>query len=206
MNWFMRNWENVIVALWQHIAISGSALLISLVVAFPLGVVAARHPKTRGIILGVTSTLYTIPTMALLALLIPIVGLGRTNAIIAMVMFSLLVLTRNITAGIQGAAPDIVDAARGTGMTPWQVLVQVELPLAMPAIVAGLRVAAVTVISVTVVAAYVNAGGLGTLIFEGMASDHAPKIWVGALTACALSVIVDVSLARAETFFGRRAL
>lgn len=206
MNWLMRNWENVAVALWQHIAISGSALVISLAVAFPLGVFAARHPRARGLILGITSTLYTIPTMALLALLIPIVGLGRTNAIIAMVMFSLLVLTRNIMAGIQGVAPDIVDAAKGTGMTSWQVLAKVELPLAMPVIVAGLRVAAVTVISVTVVAAYVNAGGLGKLIFEGMASDHAPKIWVGALTACLLSVVVDVSLAHVETRLGRRAL
>jgi osmoprotectant transport system permease protein len=91
-----------------------------------------------------------------------------------------------------------VDAARGMGMGDLQVLARVELPLALPLIVAGLRVAAVTVISVSVVAAYVNAGGLGTLIFNGIATDHPPKIWSGALTACALAIAVDTSLALIE--------
>ena len=93
---------------------------------------------------------------------------------------------------------DIVDAARGMGMSAGQVLVRVELPLALPLIIAGLRVAAVTVISVSVVAAYVNAGGLGTLIFNGIATDHPPKIWSGALAACALAIAVDTSLAALE--------
>src|SRR5213078_1958965 len=133
--------------------------------------------------------------LAFLALLIPIVGLGRTNAIIAMVAFSLLVLVRNIATGIRTVPAEVVDSARGMGMNALQILAKVELPLASPAIVAGLRVAAVTVISITVVAAYINAGGLGTLIFNGIASDHAPKIWSGALTACALAIAVDGLLA-----------
>ena len=148
--------------------------------------------------LGISGFLYTIPTLAFLALLIPIVGLGRTNAIIAMVAFSLLILVRNITTGIRTVPADVVDSARGMGMSPLQILAQVELPLASPVIVAGLRVAAVTVISVTVVAAYINAGGLGTLIFNGIAGDHPPKIWAGALTACALAIAVDLSLAAIE--------
>jgi osmoprotectant transport system permease protein len=90
------------------------------------------------------------------------------------------------------------------GMGPWQVLLKVELPLALPVIVAGLRIAAVTVISVTVVAAYVNAGGLGAIILAGIQTDHAPKIWVGALTACLLAVTVDLSLARTELWLKRR--
>jgi osmoprotectant transport system permease protein len=93
---------------------------------------------------------------------------------------------------------EVVDAARGMGMSAPQLLLRIELPLAAPVIVAGLRIAAVTVISVTVVAAYVNAGGLGTLIFNGIASDHAPKIWSGALTACALAIGVDGALALLE--------
>jgi osmoprotectant transport system permease protein len=154
--------------------------------------------------LGVAGFLYTIPTLAFLALLIPVVGLGPANAIIAMVAFSLIVLIRNIATGIRQVPPDVVDAARGMGMSATQVLLRVELPLAVPLIIAGLRVAAVTVISVSVVAAYVNAGGLGTLIFNGIATDHPPKIWSGAIAACALAIAVDASLSALERRVRRR--
>jgi osmoprotectant transport system permease protein len=198
MQWFLRNWDQVAVALWQHIAISLTALAIAFGLSLVIGVVAARRPRVYSAALAISGFLYTIPTLAFLALLIPIVGLGRTNAIIAMVAFSLLILVRNITTGIRNVPADVVDSARGMGMSSLQILARVELPLASPVIVAGLRVAAVTVISVTVVAAYINAGGLGTLIFNGIAGDHAPKIWAGALTACALAVGVDLALAAIE--------
>jgi osmoprotectant transport system permease protein len=198
VTWYLRNFDLVAVALGQHVAIALTALVIAFAIALPVGVLAARHDRAYAIAIAIAGFLYTIPTLALLALLIPFVGLGRTNAIIAMVAFSLVVLIRNIATGIREVAPDVVDAARGMGMSARQRLFRVELPLAAPVIVAGLRVAAVTVISVTVVAAYVNAGGLGTLIFDGIATDHAPKIWSGALTACALAVAVDGALAFAE--------
>ena len=198
MTWFLRNWDQVAVALGQHVTIVLTALVIAFAIALPVGIVAARNARIYTIAITVAGFLYTIPTLAFLALLIPLVGLGRTNAIIAMVAFSLVVLIRNVATGIRGVAPDVIDAARGMGMSARQVLLRVELPLASPVIVAGLRVAAVTVISVTVVAAYVNAGGLGTLIFNGIAGDHAPKIWSGALTACALAIAVDGLLALAE--------
>jgi osmoprotectant transport system permease protein len=203
VTWFLRNWDQVAVALGQHVAIVLTALVIAFAIALPVGIVAARSARVYAIAITVAGFLYTIPTLAFLALLIPLVGLGRTNAIIAMVAFSLVVLIRNVATGIRGVAPDVVDAARGMGMSARQVLLRVELPLASPVIVAGLRVAAVTVISVTVVAAYVNAGGLGTLIFNGIAGDHAPKIWSGALTACALAVAVDGLLALAERHLTR---
>ena len=139
-------------------------------------------------------------------LLIPLVGLGRSNAIICMVAFSLMILIRNVAIGIRGVDAEVIDAARGMGLTARQVLLQVELPLAAPVIVAGLRIATVTVVSVAVVAAYVNAGGLGTLIFAGISNDHAPKIWTGALTACALAVAADTLLARLEGRLRRRAV
>ena len=198
MTWFLRNWDQVAVALGQHVTIVLTALAIAFAIALPVGIVAARNARVYAIAITVAGFLYTIPTLAFLALLIPLVGLGRTNAIIAMVAFSLVVLIHNVATGIRGVAPDVIDAARGMGMSAHQVLLRVELPLAAPVIVAGLRVAAVTVISVTVVAAYVNAGGLGTLIFNGIAGDHAPKIWSGALTACALAIAVDGILALAE--------
>ena len=105
---------------------------------------------------------------------------------------------------VEQVSPDVVDAARGMGMDARRVLLRIELPLAAPVIVAGLRVAAVTVISVTVVAAYVNAGGLGSLIFNGIAGDHAPKIWSGALTACLLAIAVDGALALFERHLRQR--
>jgi osmoprotectant transport system permease protein len=198
MTLFLRNWDQVALALGQHVTIVLTALVIAFAIALPVGIVAARNARVFAVAITVTGFLYTIPTLAFLALLIPLVGLGRTNAIIAMVAFSLVVLIRNVATGIRGVAPDVIDAARGMGMSARQVLLSVELPLASPVIVAGLRVAAVTVISVTVVAAYVNAGGLGTLIFNGIAGDHAPKIWSGALTACALAIAVDGLLALTE--------
>ena len=163
-----------------------------------IGVLAARRARLYGAVMTVSGVLYTIPTLAFLAFLIPLVGLGRSNAIITMVAFSLMILIRSVATGIREVPAEVIDAARGMGMAPRQILRQIELPLALPLIVAGLRVSAVTVISVTVVAAYVNAGGLGTLIFNGIASDHPAKIWAGALTACALAVTVDLLLAWLE--------
>jgi osmoprotectant transport system permease protein len=204
VTWLARNWDQVAVALAQHIGISLTALVIAFAVALPLGVWSARSPRVQAVALTATGFLYTIPTLAFLALLIPLVGLGPANAIIAMVAFSLLVLVRNIATGIRQVPEEVVDAARGMGLAPAQILWRVELPLALPLIVAGLRVAAVTVISVSVVAAYVNAGGLGTLIFNGIATDHPPKIWSGALAACALAVLVDTGLAALERGLRRR--
>ena len=198
MTWLARNWDQVAVALLQHIGISLSALVIAFVIALPVGVWAARNARVQAIAITVSGFLYTIPTLAFLALLIPVVGLGPANAIIAMVAFSLVVLIRNIATGIRQVPEEVVDSARGMGMSSTQILLRVELPLALPLIVAGLRVAAVTVISVSVVAAYVNAGGLGTLIFNGIATDHPPKIWSGAIAACLLAVAVDASLATLE--------
>lgn len=202
--WYLHNFDLVAIALGQHVVIALTALAIAFVIALPIGIAAARHRRVYAIAIGIAGFLYTIPTLAFLALLIPLVGLGRTNAIIAMVAFSLVALIRNIATGIRQVSPEVVDAARGMGMSPGELLLRVELPIAAPVIVAGLRVAAVTVISVTVVAAYVNAGGLGTLVFDGIAADHAPKIWSGALTACALAVAVDAALALVERRLARR--
>jgi osmoprotectant transport system permease protein len=198
MTWVARNWDQIALALMQHVGISLTALAIAFVIALPVGVWAARSARVEAIAITIAGFLYTIPTLAFLALLIPLVGLGPANAIIAMVAFSLVVLIRNIATGIRQVPAEVVDSARGMGMGAGQILWRVELPLALPLIVAGLRIAAVTVISVSVVAAYVNAGGLGTLIFNGIATDHPPKIWSGALAACALAVAVDASLSALE--------
>jgi len=205
MKWLFNNWDQVLVALSEHIAISLMALTIAFVLSLALGIWAARNDRVLHAALAVSGFLYTIPTLAFLALLIPIVGLGKTNAVICMVAFSLMIMIRNVAIGIREVPREIVDAAEGMGMNRFEVLTAIELPLALPVIIAGLRIATVTVISVTVVAAYINAGGLGTLIFAGISNDYAPKIWTGALTACALAVAADLGLARLESSLRRRA-
>jgi osmoprotectant transport system permease protein len=205
MKWFLGNWDLVLVALYEHVVIVVITLAIACVISLAVGIWAARSERVLRWALAASAILYTVPTLAFLALLIPIVGLGRGNAIICMVAFSLMILIRNVAIGIRGVSVDVIDAARGMGMTARQILLQIELPLAAPVIVAGLRIATVTVVSVAVVAAYVNAGGLGTLIFNGISNDHAPKIWAGALSACALAVAADTLLARLEGLLRRRA-
>ena len=205
MKWFLANWDQVLIALYQHIVIATTSLAIAFAISLAIGIWAARSERTYRRAIALSGFLYTIPTLAFMALLIPIVGLGRTNAIICMVAFSLMIMIRNVAIGIREVPAEVVDAARGMGMSGFQVFARIEMPLALPVIVAGLRIATVTVISVAVVAAYVNAGGLGTLIFNGISNDHAPKIWAGALTACALAVAADLSLARLESWLRHRA-
>jgi len=204
MKWLMSNWDQVLVALGEHIAISLMALSIAFVISLAVGIWAARNDRVLHVALAVSGFLYTIPTLAFLALLIPLVGLGKTNAIICMVAFALMILIRNVAVGIREVPRDVVEAAEGMGMNRFEVLTRIELPLALPVIIAGLRIATVTVISVSVVAAYINAGGLGTLIFSGISNDYPPKIWTGALTACALAVAADLGLARVEAWLRRR--
>ena len=205
MKWLANNVDQVLVALGEHIVIAFTSLAIASVLSLAIGIVAARNERVFRWSIAISGLLYTVPTLAFLALLIPLVGLGKTNAIICMVAFSLMILIRNVAIGIRAVPPEVVEAARGMGMSARQILVDIELPLALPVIVAGLRIATVTVISVAVVAAYVNAGGLGTLIFSGISTDHAPRIWTGALTACALAIAADLSLARLERVLRRRA-
>jgi len=205
MKWFLNNWDQVLAALGQHIVIAFSAIAIAFAMSLLIGVWAARYEKVFRAAITITGLLYTIPTLAFLALLIPVVGLGKANAIICMVAFSLMIMIRNVAVGIREVPREVVDAARGMGMSTTEILMRIELPLALPVIVAGLRIATVTVISVAVVAAYVNAGGLGTLIFSGISNDYAPKIWAGALTACALAIVADLSLAQLESWLRHRA-
>lgn len=205
MSWLLANWIDVLVALREHVAIAATALGIGFAISLPVGIAAARSQAVYRGAMAITGVLYTIPTLAFLALLIPVVGLGRINAVTCMVAFTLMILIRNIATAIRGVPADVVDAARGMGLRAGDVLWHVELPLAAPVIVAGVRIAAVTVISVAVVAAYVDAGGLGTLIFAGISNDHTAKIWTGAIAACLLAVAVDFSLAAAERSLRARA-
>jgi osmoprotectant transport system permease protein len=164
VSWTFANYDRVLAALGEHVMLVGIALGLSLLIALPLGIWSARSPRIFLITLLITGALYTVPALALFALMIPLVGLGPVPAVTAIVLYSLLVLVRNITTGIREVPHEVIEAADGMGFGRWRRLVSIELPLALPVIVAGIRITAVMQISVATVAAFINAGGLGDLI------------------------------------------
>jgi osmoprotectant transport system permease protein len=198
MSWVLENYDVLAVALVEHVQLVATTLLISLVIAFPLGIWTARRPALYVVTMTATGVLYTIPALALFALLIPLMGLGKAPAITAMVLYSLLVLVRNIAIGIREVPAELIEAADGMGYGRGRRLLRIELPLAMPVIVAGIRITAVTQIAVATVAAYINAGGLGDIIFQGITQDFGAKIVAGAVLTSLLAIATDESLKHVE--------
>ncbi len=198
MRWALTHLDDIGQATWEHAVLVVVSVSVAFLISFAVGIWASRQPRVYPPIMGITALLYTIPSLALFALLIPLVGLGRVPAIIGLVAYSLLILIRNIATGLREVPADVVEAALGMGMSSWQLLVTIELPLAMPIIIAGLRIATVTVVGIATIAAYINAGGLGTLIFTGIAQDFPAKIVVGAGLASAMAVGADTGLSRLE--------
>jgi len=198
MNWTIENWDRLAEALGEHVVMVGTALLISLAISLPLGIWAARRPGLYVATMSVTGVLYTIPALALFAFLIPFMGLGTAPAITALVLYSLLILVRNIAIGIRELPAELIEAADGMGYGRARRLLRIELPLALPVIVAGIRITAVTQISVATVAAYINAGGLGDIIFQGITQDFGEKIAAGAVLTSLLAIAADEALKRVE--------
>ncbi|HEY8563883.1 MAG TPA: ABC transporter permease [Beijerinckiaceae bacterium] len=194
MNWTLNNYDRLFAALVEHVWLVGLSLAISLAIALPLGIVSARRPRLYAVTVAVTGVLYTVPALALFALLIPFMGLGTAPAVTALVLYSLLILVRNVATGLRQIQPEILEAADGMGYGAGRRLLAIELPLAMPVIVAGIRVTTVTLISVATVAAYISAGGLGDIIFQGITQDFGEKIVAGALVTSALAVLADEGL------------
>ncbi len=187
----------------QHLRLTGEVLAISLLIAVPLGVLIVRLPGLRGPVLSVLGVIYTIPSLSLFVLLIPLSGLGLTTAVIALVAYAQMMLVRNWVTGLTGIDPTIIEAARGIGMNGWQRFWQVEFPLALPLLLAGIRLAALSTIGIGTIAAYISAGGLGTLLFEGVTTANYSKIVAGGLAVSALAIAVNYFLrfleSRAET-------
>jgi osmoprotectant transport system permease protein len=198
VNWTLDNYDRLGVALGEHVVLVGAALAISLAIAFPLGIWSARRRSVYVVVMAVTGMLYTVPALALFALLIPFMGLGTAPAITALVLYSLLILVRNIATGIRELPAELIEAADGMGYGPWRRLTKIELPLALPVIVAGIRITTVTQISVATIAAYISAGGLGDIIFQGITQDSGEKVVAGAVTTALLAIAADETLRRLE--------
>lgn len=205
MNYLFGHVGDVAQDLWQHVAIVVVSLAIALSIAAPLGVLVARRARARGPVLAVLGVVYSIPSMALLGVLVLAIGLGYWTAVIAMAAYAQMILVRNISAGLTGVDASVVEAARGSGMSGVQVFWRVEVPLAMPLTIAGLRVATVSIISIACVAAWIGAGGLGTLIFAGIDQQNYPKAVVGAVCAIVLALVADGGWRAVESRFRRYA-
>jgi osmoprotectant transport system permease protein len=198
MSWTFRNLDNIGIALWEHIVLVGISIAIAFAISLALGIWASRRPRVYAVVVGIAALLYTVPSLALFAMLIPLLGLGAKPAITGLVAYSILILVRNIATGLREVPADVVDAATGMGFGRAQRLWRIELPLALPVIVAGLRIALVTQIGIATIAAYINAGGLGALIFAGINQRFPEKILVGAAVASLLAIAADRGLAYVE--------
>jgi osmoprotectant transport system permease protein len=189
-----------------HLLLVVSAIVIASAIAIPLGIAVTSYPKARGFALGVANIGQTIPSLALFGFLIPIPfigGIGPHTAIIALVIYALLPILRNTVTGILGVDPAVRDSAEAMGMTRGQVLRMVELPLAAPTILAGLRIATVTTVGTATIAAAIGAGGLGVFIFRGIASVDKLQILAGALPAALLALAADAGLGWVERRLAR---
>lgn len=184
---------------WQHLYISGISLILGVLVAVPLGVALTRTKRLSTVVISIASMLQTIPALALLAFMIPLFGIGGVPAIIALFIYSLLPILRNTYLGIEKVDPTLIDAAKGMGLTSWQSIVKVELPLAAPVIMAGIRLSATYVIAWAALASYIGAGGLGDFIFNGLNLYRTDLILGGSVPVILLALVVDWLLSKLES-------
>jgi osmoprotectant transport system permease protein len=187
----------------SHARLVALALLLAVPPAVALGVVAARRPRLAAVAVGTAGVIFTIPSLALFALLVAPLGLGTAPAVAALALYSVLPVLRNTVVGLKEVPPDAVEAARGMGMTEAQALWRVRLPLALPVVVGGVRVAAVTAVGVATVAALVAAGGLGDSIFAGLRAGDSTQVLAATAVIAALALSVDGTLALVERWLRR---
>jgi osmoprotectant transport system permease protein len=204
LKWVPKNIDRLAEALLEHLYLVFSSVGIALVISLIVGIWAARRPRTFAAIVIFAGILFAIPSLALFALLIPVMGIGAAPAITGLAAYSLMILIRNIGMGFQAIPRDVIEAANGMGYGTARRIWEIELPLALPFIVGGLRIAMVTLIGIATVAAYINAGGLGVIIFEGIDQRFPEKIIAGGLLTSFLALFADYVFASIERLLRRR--
>jgi osmoprotectant transport system permease protein len=193
------NWTTILGYLGEHVRLTVLAVLIGTVVALPLALLGRRSRFLAGPVLGLSTVIYTIPSLAMFALIFPFTGLSSTTVLIGLVLYSLVILVRNFLAGLQGVPDDVREAARGMGYGSGRLFTQVDVPLALPAFMAGLRIATVSTVALTTVGVLVGHGGLGQLIVGGFnANFYRAEIVTGAVGCVLLALAFDVLLAGVE--------
>lgn len=187
-----------------HIALSAVAIVVAGVIGLALGILIAEYRRFAPIVIGICNVVYTIPSIALLGLLIPLLGIGGTNAIVALIIYALMPMVRNTYVGLTDIDPDIIEAARGMGSTRFQTLVHVRLPMATSVILAGLRSMVVMTISVAAIASFIGAGGLGAAIYRGITMNNTPMIFAGSVLVALLAFAADLLLGFVERKYKKK--
>ncbi len=206
LGYLLRNPALVLRLASQHLYMAGAALALSSLLALPLSYLAFRYPRFNMVILGALGIFYTIPSIAFIILLIPLFGLNATSVIVALVVYTQVILVRNFVAGLNAITLAILEAARWMGMREWQIWWKVQLPLALPVMIAGARVAVVVAVAIATVGAKFGAGGLGQLLFDGIAQPgRYDKIWAGALSVSRLALLLNRGLLLLERAFDTEA-
>lgn len=187
LTYLFKYYDKLFLLLLEHLQIVLLSLLISLLIAVPAALLISRSKRVSTAVLAVFGVIYSIPSLALFALLIPFLGLGKITAVFVLVLYNQYILVRNILAGFQSVEPSIIEAGRGMGLSPLQLFFKIQLPLAMPVILGGIRIATVSTIGIATIAAAINAGGLGVILFDGLRMSYLPKILWGTILASGLA-------------------
>ncbi|HLR03423.1 MAG TPA: ABC transporter permease [Virgibacillus sp.] len=190
---------DLLIKTWEHLYISLVAMILGVIVAVPLGIILTRAPKFADKFISFIGILQTIPSLAILAFFIPIVGIGKVPAILALFFYSLLPILRNTYIGVRGVNKGVIEAGRGMGMSNWQEIIKMEFPLSLPVIMAGVRLSTVYLIGWAALAAFIGGGGLGDFIFDGLNLYKPSLILAGTIPATILAVIADRLLALLES-------
>ena len=194
------NFSQLIVKIGEHLFISSLAIVLGIIVAVPAGIAVTRSKKLSVVLITIASILQTIPSLALLSMMVPIIGIGKLPAIIALFIYSLLPIIRNTMLGINGVNEFLVDAGKGMGMTANEIMFKIKLPLSAPVIMSGIRLSAVYVVSWTAIASYIGAGGLGDFIFSGLNTFDTKLIFLGTICVTIIAICTDFLLGKLEKF------
>jgi len=198
-NYLTGNYQQILNLLGEHLYLSIISVLIAIIIGIPLGILISNEPKLSKPIIGTTNVIQAVPSLALLGFLIPFIGIGSAPAIVMVVLYSLLPIVKNTYTGLTNIDGDILEAAKGIGLTKSQTMRKVQLPLAFPMIMAGIRISAVTAVGLMTIAAFVGAGGLGYLVFSGVQTVDNNMILAGAIPACILALLIDFIVGKLET-------
>lgn len=201
VNYILRRNELILELMLEHLWLVIFTLIVAVTVSVVVGIIISYQDNLAQTVLGICQILMVIPSMAMLAFMVPLFGIGFTTGVVALVLYSLLPIVRNTYTGIRELDPAMVEAAKGMGMNEWRILTKVKIPLARPVIMAGIRTAAVMMIGIAAIAAYVGAGGMGELIFSGISRGHQPMIISGAIGVSIIAVIFDYLLYWGEKRF-----
>ncbi len=191
VDYLLRYYDQILTQFFQHLVLTVSTLVLAMLFALPVGFLLSRVKWLAVPVLSVLGMIYAIPSLALFAMLIPLAGLGVKPAIIALVAYSQLILVRNVMAGFQSVDASIIEAGKGMGLHSAQLFWKIEVPLALPVILGGVRIAAVSTIGIATIAAWINAGGLGKILFEGLYQNSLPKIVWGTVFVSLLAIAAN---------------